>query len=113
VNDTATTEIYTLSLHDALPISDPEREVCVSRPAAPPNPDRILAALQAALPEARIQLLDYSRYPVPEGPLDFASTGLRGATWSGAVRYGGRHRAPVWARVQVTVTANRVIAVRD
>src|SRR2546430_13127142 len=24
-NDTATTEIYTLSLHDALPISDPER----------------------------------------------------------------------------------------
>ena len=23
-NDTATTEIYTLSLHDALPISDPE-----------------------------------------------------------------------------------------
>src|SRR3712207_7478738 len=26
-NDTATTEIYTLSLHDALPISDPERRV--------------------------------------------------------------------------------------
>src|SRR3989442_13454322 len=32
-NDTATTEIYTLSLHDALPIS--------SRPApSPPNPPR-------------------------------------------------------------------------
>src|SRR2546430_17461532 len=28
-NDTATTEIYTLSLHDALPISDGRRE-CVS-----------------------------------------------------------------------------------
>src|SRR5256885_2831527 len=26
-NDTATTEIYTLSLHDALPISHPERHV--------------------------------------------------------------------------------------
>src|SRR3712207_8049516 len=25
-NDTATTEIYTLSLHDALPISEPEKE---------------------------------------------------------------------------------------
>src|SRR2546429_3245365 len=27
-NDTATTEIYTLSLHDALPISDRERRIC-------------------------------------------------------------------------------------
>src|SRR2546422_277726 len=28
-NDTATTEIYTLSLHDALPISDGDHAVCV------------------------------------------------------------------------------------
>src|SRR3712207_7288927 len=28
-NDTATTEIYTLSLHDALPISSSERRWCV------------------------------------------------------------------------------------
>src|SRR5215813_15379846 len=27
-NDTATTEIYTLSLHDALPISAPQRQPC-------------------------------------------------------------------------------------
>src|SRR3712207_7219669 len=33
-NDTATTEIYTLSLHDALPISDLH--------LAPPNYDRVL-----------------------------------------------------------------------
>src|SRR5688572_31175928 len=32
-NDTATTEIYTLSLHDALPISS-----CSSRCCAPPSP---------------------------------------------------------------------------
>src|SRR6266536_6391476 len=32
-NDTATTEIYTLSLHDALPIS-------TNRPATPSNPPR-------------------------------------------------------------------------
>src|SRR5256712_13530828 len=32
-NDTATTEIYTLSLHDALPISSPLRlEVCLDHP---------------------------------------------------------------------------------
>src|SRR5260370_26875321 len=35
-NDTATTEIYTLSLHDALPISDPDRSArrTARRPAA-------------------------------------------------------------------------------
>src|SRR5216684_8286391 len=33
-NDTATTEIYTLSLHDALPISVCHRRCCTDRPAA-------------------------------------------------------------------------------
>src|SRR5467141_5401568 len=32
-NDTATTEIYTLSLHDALPTSPPARRTASSRPA--------------------------------------------------------------------------------
>src|SRR5438034_9775319 len=31
-NDTATTEIYTLSLHDALPISDPRGTCACARP---------------------------------------------------------------------------------
>src|SRR5437588_2230606 len=42
-NDTATTEIYTLSLHDALPISDPSRQTRTgagSPPAWPPAPPR-------------------------------------------------------------------------
>src|SRR2546428_8966490 len=34
-NDTATTEIYTLSLHDALPISDPCRNLSPSGRARP------------------------------------------------------------------------------
>src|SRR6266581_9173602 len=36
-NDTATTEIYTLSLHDALPISDPQRAVRRSGGRLPPG----------------------------------------------------------------------------
>src|SRR5258708_17534962 len=47
-NDTATTEIYTLSLHDALPISpisstrqtDATLPWCASLPTARPRPDR-------------------------------------------------------------------------
>src|SRR2546430_10416776 len=45
-NDTATTEIYTLSLHDALPISAPGRGVQASR--------RLASEARSALPgEAR------------------------------------------------------------
>src|SRR3989454_2345108 len=36
-NDTATTEIYTLSLHDALPISPETSSLPSSRAAAPPG----------------------------------------------------------------------------
>src|SRR2546426_9116578 len=49
-NDTATTEIYTLSLHDALPIYPPSR--CALRRAGPPP--RFRAWAGAGLPsEAR------------------------------------------------------------
>src|SRR5256885_17047555 len=36
-NDTATTEIYTLSLHDALPISPEQRDAPADRQEARPN----------------------------------------------------------------------------
>src|SRR5437588_11516069 len=39
-NDTATTEIYTLSLHDALPICLPSRTCGRARPSAPARRDR-------------------------------------------------------------------------
>src|SRR3712207_6943309 len=42
-NDTATTEIYTLSLHDALPISDSS-----SRPHSPPREPRTTIAVPPA-----------------------------------------------------------------
>jgi flagella basal body P-ring formation protein FlgA len=100
-----------------LRLPEPEREACVTRPAAPLDPARLLAALQSAMPNARIELLDFSRYPVPDGVLEFPPDGLRpvssAAIWSGSIRYGGRHRVAIWARVNVSVAAPRVIAVRD
>src|SRR2546427_12256410 len=50
-NDTATTEIYTLSLHDALPISRPERRG--RGPAPPPSWGRPLRAVPAPARAAR------------------------------------------------------------
>jgi flagella basal body P-ring formation protein FlgA len=100
-----------------LGLSEPRREICVERPVSPLDPARILAAMQAQLPAARIELLDYSRLLVPGGALEFPVSGLRqagaAAIWSGAVSYGGRHRLPIWARVDVRVSAARVVAEQD
>src|SRR2546423_15453764 len=44
-NDTATTEIYTLSLHDALPISPPRIQAAPMAPRRAPQPPRRRRAL--------------------------------------------------------------------
>lgn len=70
------------------------------------------------IPAARIDVIDFSRYPVPVGDLVFPRSGLAlnfspGADpllWKGYVVYGsGRHFA-VWARVRIHVRLNRVVA---
>jgi flagella basal body P-ring formation protein FlgA len=70
------------------------------------------------LPEARIELIDYSRQPAPEGELEFPRAGLRqgigdGALWAGWIRYGGRHRFSIWVRLRVSITCTRVVAEAD
>jgi flagella basal body P-ring formation protein FlgA len=97
--------------------AEPKGELCFERPVAPLDGARVTEAMRKQLPEAQIELLEYSRIPVPEGELEFPLNGLRatpsGGFWSGSVRYGGGHRFTVWARVRVTVIAPRVIAVTD
>ncbi|HXB69088.1 MAG TPA: flagellar basal body P-ring formation chaperone FlgA [Candidatus Acidoferrales bacterium] len=92
----------------------PEGEICIQRPVAVPDRARILEAMQQQLPEARIDILDISRQPAPEGPFEFPLSGLRqgitGGYWNGFVRYGSNHRFAVWAKVKVLVTAARVVA---
>jgi flagella basal body P-ring formation protein FlgA len=96
-----------------LGLSEPAGEVCVTRPAARLEPSRILEAMRARLPEAAIELVDFSRWPVPEGTLEFPLEGLHGDRWMGAVQYaGGRHFA-VWAKVKVLVTTPHAVAAHD
>jgi flagella basal body P-ring formation protein FlgA len=93
----------------------PENEICIQRPVSAPDRTRMLEAMQGQLPEARIDILDVSRQPAPEGPFEFPLSGLRqgiaGGYWNGFVRYGSNHRFAVWAKVKVLVTAARVVAV--
>jgi len=92
-------------------------EVCFERPVARLGPERLLEAMRRQLPAAEIEILDYSRMPAPEGPLEFPVSGLRpvpgGGFWSGAVRYAGSRRFTIWAKVKVLVAAPRVIAAVD
>jgi flagella basal body P-ring formation protein FlgA len=93
----------------------PEREICVMRPVAVLDTTVMLAAMRRGLPDARIEILEFSRQPVPQGELEFPVNGLRGsaggAFWSGSVSYAGRRRFSIWARVKVQVNVARVVAI--
>jgi flagella basal body P-ring formation protein FlgA len=97
----------------SLGLPEPAREVCVARPVARLEPARILEAMRTRLPKAEIELLDFSHWPVPEGPLEFPPEGLHGDRWTGAVQYAGGHRFAVWARVRVRSAAPRAVAAHD
>src|SRR3712207_6891653 len=70
-NDTATTEIYTLSLHDALPIFAPDR-VQVGRVRLHPAPDDLDVVLVPGVVEG-VGL----RHPDDEAALDVGGLGQR------------------------------------
>jgi len=106
-------ELRRMAQHWKLGIA-PEGEICVTRPAAPVGPERMLSAMRRELPDARIEILETSRQPAPEGELQFPLAGLRqtpaGGYWTGYVVYAGKQRFAVWARVKVRVTTARVMA---
>jgi flagella basal body P-ring formation protein FlgA len=113
-------ELRRLAAIHGLP-SAPDGDICVTRPVAPLEPARLLAAMRREFPEATVELLEASRQPAPQGAIEFPKSGLRaapvtsaaGALWIGAVRYGGNHRFSIWARVTIAVRAVRVLAVSD
>jgi flagella basal body P-ring formation protein FlgA len=103
-----------LRLHLPAPL---DGEICVTRPVAAPDPALLLAAMRKELPEATIEILEFSRQPVPEGEIEFPVRQLRrgpgGALWLGCVHYGGNRRFTIWAKVKVLVAVERVVAVGD
>jgi flagella basal body P-ring formation protein FlgA len=93
------------------------QELCIERPVAPLTPARLLEAMRRVVPEARIEILEYSRQPAPQGEIEFPRTQLRassaGPLWTGYVRYAANRRFTIWARVQVLVKVDRVLAIAD
>jgi flagella basal body P-ring formation protein FlgA len=74
------------------------------------------------VPQARIEILATSNAPAPEGKLIFPRAGIAAATnidpsipvtWRGYVSYNSSRRFQVWARVKVSATMPRVLAVEN
>jgi flagella basal body P-ring formation protein FlgA len=96
----------------------PEDDICVEREMAPLDSAKLLEAMQKELPDAKIEISEFSKQPAPRGELEFRRSGLRAnapseATWFGAIRYAPNREFTIWAKVKVTVRAPRVIALID
>lgn len=114
-------ELARLAARFGMPAAAPG-PLCFERPAGRLEGGRVLTAMREALgaPEARIEIVELSRYPAPEGRLAFPRAGLRApgrgspagtpVLWKGWVLYGANRRFPVWARVIVRAPVRRVRA---
>lgn len=93
--------------------AEPAHDVCVERPVAPVDRDRLLAAMRSRLPGAEMVLLDFSRQPAPQGEYEFPLSGLRrnatAAYWNGWVRYARSRRFAIWARVRISMPVVRAV----
>jgi len=96
---------------------EPGMEACFVRPVETLTRERVAAALRAALPAARIEVVEFSRQPIPPGELRFPVSGLRTdqATnspwmWHGVVWASDHADFPVWAKARIVVSGTRVTA---
>jgi flagella basal body P-ring formation protein FlgA len=100
----------------------PRQSVCITQRTEMLDEAKIVAALRQVLqgpPGLQLSVIDFSKWPVPAGTLDFptaASGRLRpdrkdgSRLFRGVVRFGDRLTLPVWARVQIRVRQNVVVA---
>jgi len=93
--------------------SSPDRDICFQRRTAEVTAQRMLPVMRAQLAAGRIEILETSRLPAPEGDLEFPLAGLRPGYWFGYVTYGANHKFVVWARVDVKATVQCLVASAD
>jgi len=97
-------ELAALAKRSGIVLSGPVKPVCFQRPTVLLTKERLLPVLEQAFSgeNAAIEILDFSRTPIPEGPLEFrrehlSTTGF----WRGRVIASEGGSATIWAKVRV------------
>jgi flagella basal body P-ring formation protein FlgA len=93
----------------------PTQDVCFEWRTSVVSSEAAGAAMAEAYPEARIEVVEMSRYPAPSGSVVFPRASLQRVPaavmlWRGYVVYGEERRFDIWARVKVYIQTNRVVA---
>ncbi|MGA2589760.1 MAG: flagellar basal body P-ring formation chaperone FlgA [Bryobacteraceae bacterium] len=99
-------------------VVEPGTEACFVRPLKTLTRERVAAALRAAMPAASIEVVEFSRQPIPPGELHFPVSGLPAdqaarapLLWHGVVSASGQDDFPVWAKVRIQISEKRVTAI--
>lgn len=98
--------------------------ICVERMVRPISTEEMRAALLSAIGAAdvELELVEFSREPVPPGRLEFQSVQLGRPVgenpeipviWRGLLRYDSQSSIPVWARIKVSVGCALLVAAED
>ncbi len=67
---------------------------------------------QSAPDALQINLLDFTRTPVPRGPITFSAAGPdQSGLWRGHIQYDATHTFPIWAKVRITTEQTWIEAV--
>lgn len=102
-----------LNFDGAVPLED----ICFARPVAVLSTAAVMESMHRTLgSEARIEVLEISRFAAPSGELVFPREYLGAppeAVWRGYVLYDDNKKFPVWARVKVSVNTRRMIALEE
>ncbi len=98
--------------------------ICVERAVRPISGEEMSAALLSAVggTDVELELVEFSREPLPPGQLDFRTTNLARSAgenlevpliWRGFLRFDRQNSAAVWAKVKVSVGGVRLVAAKD
>ncbi len=94
------------------------RSVCFERRTQRLKAADIQALLERSLPDATIELIDFTRAALPDGVIEFPTAGLgRGRAdapvlWRGVIK-DGASAYPIWARVHVRMRRQIAVAETD
>jgi flagella basal body P-ring formation protein FlgA len=99
-------ELVRLAKQNGISLDATASAICFERSTAVLTAEALLPLIQKALAidNAQIEILDFSRFGVPQGTFDFPKSGLMpNGLWRGRVLYGENHSMPVWVKTRITV----------